>query len=317
MTLFSLQHKRIWVAGHSGMVGAATVRRLQQENCEILTASRTALDLRRQRDVEEWVDAHKPDIVVLAAAKVGGIVVNRDCPAEFLYDNLLIESNVIHAAYKARVEKLLFLGSSCIYPRKAALPITEEALLTGALEVTNEAYAIAKIAGIKLCQSYRKQYGCDFISVMPCNLYGQGDRFDLNKSHVIPALLMKFHQAKRCGAPKVTLWGTGMPRREFLYVDDLADALVFLLKNYSAPLHINVGSGQEISIKNLGALIAAVTGYEGEIVFDASMPDGVARKLMDNSRINAMGWRAQTTLENGLCQSYRWFLEHQDIQHAA
>lgn len=310
---FKLRNKRVFVAGHNGMVGSATVRRLQSEDCEILTASRAELDLRRQDDVERWMAAQKPDAVIIAAARVGGIKANRDFPADFIYDNLMIEASLIHAAYETSVEKLLFLGSSCIYPKYAAQPIVEDALMTGALEPTNDAYAVAKIAGIKLCQSYRKQHGCDFIAAMPCNLYGPGDTYDAERSHVIPALIMKMHGAQG----DITLWGTGAPLREFLYVDDLADALVFLLKNYSAESHINVGSGTEISIAELAREIAAVTRFEGAVNFDPSMPDGVSRKLMDNSCLASLGWRSRTPLREGLQKAYADYLKKVDRRDAA
>lgn len=315
--MFSLRDKKIFVAGHNGMVGSALCRRFQNEDCEVLIANRTDLDLRHQAEVSDWMAEHKPDAVILAAAHVGGIIANRDEPADFLYNNLAIESNVIHSAYKTRVEKLLFLGSSCIYPREAAQPITEEALLTGALEETNEAYAIAKIVGIKLCQSYRKQYGCNFISVMPCNLYGPGDYFNETRSHVIPAMIMKFHKAKLEGESRIELWGTGTPLREFLYVDDLADALVFLLQRYEEAPHINVGSGKEVTIKELAHLIAGVTGYEGDIVFNSDMPDGTPRKVMDNRRLSQMGWEPVTTLENGLNAAYDAYLSRSVRKYVA
>ena len=305
---FVLQNKKIWVAGHNGMVGSALLRRLAAANCEILTVSRQDLDLRQQSAVDDWLAENKPDAVILAAAHVGGIKANNEYPADFLYNNLAIETNVIHGAYKAGVRKLLFLGSSCIYPRDAVQPITEEALLTAPLEPTNEWYAIAKIAGIKLCQAYRRQYGCDFIAAMPCNLYGPGDMYDVQRSHVIPALIMKLHEAKQAAQSSVTLWGTGTPLREFLYVDDLADALVSLLRQYSEEVHINVGSGNEISIKNLATEIASVVGYEGNIAFDPSKPDGTPRKLMDNSRLQATGWRAETALRAGLKEAYQDYL---------
>ena len=315
---FSLQNKKVWVAGHNGMVGAATVRRLGREECDILTVDRGVLDLRRQKDVEDWLAVQKPDVVVLAAAKVGGIGANSTYPAEFVYDNLMIESNVIDAAYRQGVQKLLFLGSSCIYPREAAQPITEGALLSAKLEPTNEAYAVAKIAGIKLCQSYRRQYGCDFIAAMPCNLYGPGDTYHAEKSHVIPALMLKMKNAAEEGLDIVELWGTGTPLREFLYVDDLADALVFLLQNYSAEEHINVGSGKEITIADLARKIAAVVGYKGKIIFNSDYPDGTPRKLMDNSKIGALGWRARTAIDDGLCQSWQDYLVRTDVlKHAA
>ncbi|MCB9989671.1 MAG: GDP-L-fucose synthase [Rhodospirillales bacterium] len=305
-----MRNKKIWVAGHSGMVGDACVRRLAREDCDVLTVSHADLDLRRQAETEAWLTAYKPDAVIVAAAKVGGIMANATQPADFLYDNLAIETNIIHGAYKAGVEKLLFLGSSCIYPREAPQPIAEGALLTGPLEPTNEPYAIAKIAGIKLCQSYRRQYGCDFISAMPCNLYGPGDTYHAENSHVIPALMMKLHAAKAAGQSSVTLWGTGHPLREFLHVDDLADALVFLLKHYADEPHINIGSGQEITIAALAGMVAGVVGYDGEIVFDPSKPDGTPRKLMDNTKVTAMGWQPITALQDGIEHAYVWYLEN-------
>lgn len=304
---FSLAGKKVWVAGHRGMAGSAIVRRLKSENCEILTASRDTLDLSRQADVEAWLDETRPDAVFLAAATVGGIMANATRPAEFLYDNLVIETNIIHAAHKAGVGKLLFLGSSCIYPKQAAQPMTEDALLTGPLEPTNEWYAIAKIAGIKLCQAYRKQYGCDFISAMPTNLFGAGDRYDLTQGHVVAALIMKVDAAKREGRSTVELWGTGTPRREFLYVDDLADGLVFLMKNYSGDAHVNVGTGREMTIRELAERIAAVVGWNGSFTFDTSKPDGTPRKLMDVSRLTAMGWTAGTPFDQGLAEAYTWY----------
>lgn len=310
MKNFTLQHKRVWVAGHRGMVGAALVRRLAQEDCDILTVDRQTVDLRRQTETEDWMAQHKSDVVVIAAAKVGGIMANATYPADFLYDNLMIEANIIHAAYRIGIEKLLFLGSSCIYPKFAAQPIVEESLLTGALEPTNEAYAIAKIAGIKLCQTYRQQHGCDFISAMPCNLYGQSDSFDAKNSHVIPALLMKFHAAKTSGAETVTLWGTGSPLREFLHVDDLAEALVYILKHYSDAPHINVGAGTELSIADLAHAVAKTVGYSGNILFDPSKPDGTPRKLMDNGKIAALGWSPRISLQDGLKDAYVWYCDH-------
>ena len=303
-TEFSLKSKKIWVAGHNGMVGTALMRRLKNENCEILTIPRAQLDLRRQQDVENWMREQKPDVVVIAAATVGGILANQTRPADFLYDNLMIETNIIHAAHIADVEKLLFLGSSCIYPKEAAQPITEDALLTGALEPTNEAYAIAKIAGIKLCEAYRRQHGCDFISAQPCNLYGPGDTFDERNSHVIPALMMKAHAAKISGAQTMEVWGSGKPLREFLHVDDLADGLVFLLKHYAGESPVNIGSGEEITIGVLAGTIAKVVGFEGEVTFNPARPDGAARKLMDSSKMVAAGWQPQIGLERGLCAIY-------------
>ena len=307
---YSLEGKRVWVAGHRGMAGSAIVRRLQREQCEILTATHGELDLTRQVEVEAWMQAKRPQAVFLAAAKVGGIMANATRPAEFLYDNLAIEANVIHAAWRTGVEKLLFLGSSCIYPRMAPQPMSEEQLLTGPLEATNEWYAIAKIAGIKLCQAYRKQYGCDFISAMPTNLYGPGDNYDLQQGHVAAALQVKIHRASLSGAPTVELWGTGRPMREFLYVDDLADGLVFMMKHYSDAPHLNVGTGEEITIRDLADLIAGVVGYKGSFVYDASKPDGTPRKVMDVSRLAGMGWRAGTRLEDGFRDAYRWYVEN-------
>jgi GDP-L-fucose synthase len=310
MTDYALGGKRIWVAGHRGMVGAAVVRRLWDEGCEVLTAGREVLDLTDQRAVRDWMRAERPDAVVLAAAKVGGILANDTYPADFLYENLIIEANVIHAAHEVGVEKLLFLGSTCIYPRLARQPINEDSLLTGPLEPTNEWYAIAKIAGIKLCQAYRKQHGSDFISAQPTNLYGPGDNFDLKTSHVLPSLLRQFHEAKMAGAPTVTLWGTGAPMREFLHVDDLADALVFLLKRYSGATPINVGSGAEVSIRQLAETIAKVVGYDARLEFDATKPDGTPRKLTDCGRLKALGWDGARPLEEGLADAYGWFLEN-------
>ncbi|HYD70471.1 GDP-L-fucose synthase [Azospirillum sp.] len=308
--LFNLTGKRVWVAGHRGMVGSALVRRLEREDCAILTVGRERVDLRRQAEVEAWMAAEKPDAVIVAAATVGGILANSTRPAEFLYDNLVIEANVIDGAHKAGVEKLLFLGSTCIYPRLAPQPVCEEALLTGPLEPTNEWYAIAKIAGIKLCQAYRRQHGADFISAMPTNLYGPGDTYDLQSSHVLPALIAKIHHAKITGAATVTLWGTGTPLREFLHVDDLADACVFLMRRYSGDVPHNIGSGREVSIRALAEAIARVVGFAGGFVFDTSKPDGTPRKLSDTSKINTLGWRASIGLEDGIAHAYRWYLDH-------
>ncbi|VUX46361.1 bifunctional GDP-fucose synthetase: GDP-4-dehydro-6-deoxy-D-mannose epimerase and GDP-4-dehydro-6-L-deoxygalactose reductase [Candidatus Defluviicoccus seviourii] len=306
---YDLTGKRVWVAGHRGMVGSAIVRRLTREACEVLTVERAAVDLRRQAETEAWLATNRPQAIFLAAATVGGILANDTRPAEFLYDNLAIEANIIEGAYRCGVEKLLFLGSSCIYPRLAPQPMSEDALLTGPLEPTNQWYAIAKIAGIKLCQAYQRQYGCDFISVMPTNLYGPGDNFDLASSHVVPALIAKFHQAKVTGASEVEIWGTGTPRREFLYVDDLADAVVHVMRAYSGEDHINIGTGTDIIIAELAEMVAKVVGFEGRLVFDASKPDGTPRKLLDVNRLAALGWKARTTLEEGLQLSYRWFWE--------
>lgn len=307
---YDLRGKRVWVAGHEGMVGGAIARRLASEDCELLTAPRREVDLRIQASVSNWVLENKPQAVFLAAAKVGGILANETYVAEFLRDNLMIEANIIHAAHENNVEKLLFLGSSCIYPKLAPQPISEDALLTGPLEPTNEWYAIAKIAGIKLCQAYRRQFGRDFISAMPTNLYGPGDNFDLQSSHVIPALIRKTHEAKVHSADEVTIWGSGTPRREFLHVDDCADALVFLMKNYSAEQHINVGTGVDITIEELARLTMEIVGFAGALSRDATKPDGTPRKLMDSGRLAALGWRSSITLEDGLSQTYAWFLGH-------
>ncbi|MSO54540.1 MAG: GDP-L-fucose synthase [Rhodospirillales bacterium] len=314
---YRLAGKRLWVAGHRGMVGAALVRRLKRENCEILTATKAELDLRRQADVEAWVRAHRPQAVIVAAAMVGGIHANSSRPAEFIYDNLMIESNVVHAAMEQKVEKLMLLGSSCIYPRLAEQPMTEAALLTGPLEPTNQWYAIAKIAGIKACQAYREQYGCDFIAAQPTNLYGPNDKFDLEASHVIPALLMKAHHAKTANLNRLEIWGSGTPKREFLFVDDLADALVFLMTRYSGAEHVNVGSGEEVTIRELAETVARVVGYRGTLAFNASRPDGPPRKLLDSARINAMGWRATTSLADGLKVAYDWFVANVAAKTAA
>ncbi len=307
--LFSLEGKRVWIAGHAGLVGSALVRRLGLEPCGILTVTRAELDLRQQTAVQEWMDHHKPDVILLAAAKVGGIGANNEFPADFISDNLAIAQNIINHAARRRIDKLVFLGSSCIYPKEAPQPIPETALLSGTLEPTNEAYAIAKIAGLKLCQFYRRQYGHDFISVMPCNLYGQGDRWHDAGAHVIPALFKRFHEAKTKSLPSVTIWGSGTPLREFLYVDDLADAVVHLLKVYSDELHINIGSGVEVSIRSLAGLIAGITGYEGEILFDHTKPDGTPRKLMNVERLNQTGWASKIGLNEGLKLAYADFLQ--------
>ncbi len=301
---------RVFVAGGRGLVGTAIVRRLQADGIEPLVASRDEVDLLDQKAVDAWFAENKVNQVYLAAAKVGGIHANDTFPAEFIRDNLVIQSNVIHAAWKHGVEKLLFLGSSCIYPKLAPQPMPEESLLTGSLEPTNEWYAIAKIAGIKMCQAYRKQYGFDAISVMPTNLYGPGDNFDLQSSHVLPALIRKFHEAKLTDAPTVTIWGSGKPCREFLFVDDLADASVFLMNSYSNAEIINVGWGVDISIMNLAILIAEIVGFEGSIELDPSKPDGTPRKLLDTSRITALGWSPRISLCNGISSTYDWYCEH-------
>tara|TARA_R110001592_G_scaffold126059_7_gene336623 strand:- start:4436 stop:5395 length:960 start_codon:yes stop_codon:yes gene_type:complete len=306
--LFSLSGKRVWVAGHRGMVGSALVRRLADEDCEVVTVGRATVDLTRQAEVEAWMAEVKPDAVFLAAAKVGGILANATYAADFIYDNLMIEANIIHGAYRTGVAKLMFLGSSCIYPKLADQPMREDSLLTGPLEPTNQWYAVAKIAGIKLCQAYREQHGCDFISAMPTNLYGPGDNFDLVTSHVAAALMVKIHQAKVSGADSVEIWGTGAPLREFLHADDLADALVFLMKRYSDADHVNVGSGMEISIKDLAHLLARVIDYGGGFHFDASKPDGTPRKLMDSARLAALGWSAARPPEAGFADAYAWYV---------
>ncbi len=305
--VFSLAGKAVWVAGHRGMVGSALVRRLQSEACSVLTAGREDADLTRQEEVERWMNANRPQVVFLAAAKVGGIQANNSYPAQFLYENLMIEANIIHAAFKADVEKLIFLGSTCIYPKLAPQPIPEDALLTGPLEPTNEWYAIAKIAGIKLCQAYRKQYGCDFIAAQPTNLYGPGDNYDLETSHVLPALLRKAHEARVSGSNSLNVWGSGNPLREFLHVDDLADAVVFLAKHYSGEGHVNVGSGDEVSIRELAEAICKVVGFEGALDFDASKPDGTPRKLSDVSKLQGLGWAHARGLDEGLKQTYAEF----------
>ncbi|QIG81819.1 GDP-L-fucose synthase [Sphingosinithalassobacter tenebrarum] len=302
--------KRVFVAGHRGMVGSAICRRLAQESCEVLTAGRNVVNLIDQAGTREWFAREKPDAVFVAAAKVGGILANDSYPADFLYDNLMIEANVIEAAHANDVEKLLFLGSSCIYPKFADQPIVEDALLTGPLEPTNEWYAIAKIAGIKLCQAYRRQHGRDFISAMPTNLYGPGDNFDLASSHVLPALIRKAHEAKVSGAESIEIWGTGTPRREFLHVDDLADACVFLMKEYSGDQHVNAGSGEDIAIIDLVKLVCEVVGFEGDIRKDLSKPDGTPRKLMSGEKLAAMGWRPRIGLRDGVEAVYEFFQEN-------
>ncbi|MEQ8558535.1 MAG: GDP-L-fucose synthase [Henriciella sp.] len=307
---YSLSGKRIFVAGHRGMVGAGVVRHLEREDCEILTASRQELNLLDQSGVRAWMADREPDAVVLAAAKVGGIVANDTYPADFLYENLVIETNVIEAAFRADVEKLLFLGSSCIYPKMAPQPIPEDALLTGPLEPTNEWYAIAKIAGLKLCEAYRRQYGVDYISAMPTNLYGPGDNFHLENSHVIPALMRKAHDAKMAGRSGIEIWGSGEPRREFLHVDDCADALVFLLKNYSGNQHVNVGSGTDVTIAELAELVMQAVGLDGDVTRDTTKPDGTPRKLMSGDKLAEMGWRPKISLSDGLKSTYDWFLEN-------
>ena len=305
---YNLSGKRVWVAGHRGMVGAALVRHLRNENCEILTVGRGEIDLRRQSQVEDWMASTKPQAVFMAAARVGGILANDSYPADFLYDNLMIEANVIHACHTASVEKLLFLGSSCIYPKHAPQPMSEDAMLTGSLEPTNEWYAIAKIAGIKLCQAYRKQHGRNFISAMPTNLYGPGDNFDLKSSHVVPALIRKAHEAKLAGAPDMTIWGSGTPKREFLYVEDCAEALIHLMKVYSDETHVNVGTGADVTIEELVREVMAVVGFKGDLRRDIGKPDGTPQKLLDISKLRGLGWSPKTSLSTGLAKAYAWFL---------
>ena len=307
----------IFVAGHSGLVGSAVIRRLEAEGfSNILTARRAQLDLRDQAEVSHWFKANRPEYVFLVAGTVGGIMANSTRPAEFIYDNMMIHGTVVQSSYEYGVRKLLYLGSSCIYPRQATQPIDEEQLLTGPLEPTNEWYAIAKIAGIKLCQAYRRQYGCDFVSAMPTNLYGPNDNFDLTSSHVLPALIRKFHDAKVTGRKEVEIWGTGSPIREFLHVDDLADACLFLLRNYSEDLHINVGTGVDLSIRDLAQKIRDVVYPEAELVFDTTKPDGTPRKVLDTTRLNALGWSPSISLDSGIRSTYEWFLREQDENRA-
>ncbi|WP_375463986.1 GDP-L-fucose synthase family protein [uncultured Methylobacterium sp.] len=296
----SLDNKRVWVSGHRGMVGSSLIRRLEHENCKIITATKSELDLRNSNEVDKWFQDNLPEIVIIASAKVGGILANDTMPADFIYDNISIATNVIHCSYKYNVEKLLNLGSSCIYPRLSPQPIPETALLTGPLEPTNEWYAIAKISAIKLCQAYRKQHGCNFISAMPTNLYGPGDNYDLNTSHVVPALIRKIYSSHTENLSTVDVWGTGNPLREFMYVDDLADACIFLIDNYAEFEHINVGSGEEVTIRQLALTISEIIGYKGKIIFDSTKPDGTPRKLMDSSRIHQLGWSANHSLKEGL-----------------
>ncbi|MEI9982793.1 MAG: GDP-L-fucose synthase [Aliidongia sp.] len=308
---YSLAGKRVFVAGHNGMVGRALLRRLASTGARVLTADRAAVDLCDQAATRAWFAAHRPQAVFVAAAKVGGILANNSRPAEFLYENLVIETNLIEAAHRAGVEKLLFLGSSCIYPKLAPQPIREDSLLTGLLEPTNEWYAIAKIAGIKLCQAYRRQYGCNYISVMPTNLYGPHDNFDLQTSHVLPALLRKTHEAKQAASGILPIWGTGTALREFLHVDDLADACVFLMERYAGAEHLNIGTGTDVSINELAERIAAIVGWQGRFVHELDKPDGTPRKLLDVSRLMELGWQARIDLEDGLRSTYDWFLQHE------
>ncbi len=316
-TVFPLAGKWIWVAGHRGMVGSALMRALAGEGCELLAVTRDELDLRRQSDVEAWMMRRRPDAIIIAAAKVGSILANQRHPVDFLYDNLMIEANIIEAAYRAATAKLLFLGSSCIYPKHAALPITEDALLSGSLEPTNEWYAVAKIAGIKLVQAYRRQHGCDFIAAMPTNPYGPGDNFDLSSSHVMPALIRKAHEAKLRREHTITVWGTGTPRREFLYVDDLAVACVHLMKTYSDDGHVNVGAGKDISILDLTRLVCSIVGFAGGIVNDLTKPDGTPAKLMSSEKLRNLGWSASIRPSIGIEKTYQWYLANGALDEAA
>jgi len=312
--IFALKGKRVWVAGHRGMVGSALVRRLAREACTVLTVERKTLDLRRQADVEVWLRDNRPDVIFIAAATVGGILANSTRPAEFIYDNLAIATNIIHGAATADVAKLMFLGAACLYPRLAPQPMSEDSLLEGPPEPTNEWYTVAKIAGVKLCQAYRKQRGSDFIVAVPANLYGPGDNFDPNAGHVVPGLIMRAHEARLNGAPALPVWGTGRALREFMHVDDCADALVFLMKTYSDPRLINVGTGEEVSIGELAEKVCSVVGYSGQLAFDTAKPDGMPRKLLNSSRILEMGWRGRVALDDGLRQTYRWFLETRRVR---
>lgn len=308
--IYDLEGKRVWIAGDGGMVGAALMRRLSVEPCELVTVPREEVDLRRPEQLRRWMGRARPDVVFVAAARVGGILANQSRPAEFIYDNLMIEANIVAASHEFEVEKLLMLGSSCIYPKIAPQPIVEESLLTGPLEPTNQWYAVAKIAGIKLCQAYRRQYGCDFISAMPSNLYGPGDNFDQVSGHVVPALIAKAHCARRHQSPRLEIWGTGKPRREFLHVGDAADALVHLLKFYSDEQHVNIGTGTDVEIRELAELICTVVDYRGELAFDTEKPDGTPRKLLNVEKMQSLGWSAQISLFDGIEQTYRWYQEH-------
>ncbi|HEX4999463.1 MAG TPA: GDP-L-fucose synthase [Terriglobia bacterium] len=313
---YNLDGKRVWVAGHRGMVGSAVSRRLERAGARLVSVTREELDLRRQAAVEDWMASTRPEAVIIAAATVGGIEANRTRPAEFLYDNLAIAANIIHAAAETGVEKLMALSSACVYPREAAQPIREDSLLTGPFEPTNEAYAVAKLAALKLCQAYRQQHGKDFIAVSPTNLFGPGDNFDPAASHVIPAMILKTHNARTTGGGPVEIWGSGSPRREFLYVDDAADALVFLMERYSEADIINVGGGEDVSIRELAELTAEVTGYTGGFRFDTSRPDGMPRKALDASRILGMGWKPFTSLRDGLAKTVEWFLANPEMRRS-
>jgi len=308
--MFNIKGKKIWVSGHNGMVGRAVVKTLKNYDCEILTVDRHELDLSRQQKVEDWMAAHKPDAIVICAAKVGGILANDTYPADFIYSNIILETNIINAAYEQKVKKLVFLGSSCIYPKLAEQPITENDLLSGHLEETNQWYAIAKIAGIKLCQAYRKQHGCDFISAMPTNLYGPHDNFNLETSHVIPALIRKTCEAKAANASELIVWGSGTPRREFLHVDDCAEGIVFLLENYSNDSHVNLGTGQDVTIYELAELIKEAIEFKGNIVFDPSKPDGPPQKCLDVSLMKSLGWQSRIMFQEGLQDTIKWFYKN-------
>lgn len=314
-----LAGKRVWVAGHRGMVGSALVRRLADEGCTLLTVGRAALDLTRQSEVEAWMAEHRPQVVFIAAARVGGIMANTDHPAEFLHQNLMIAANIIHAAHLTGVEKLLFIASSAVYPADAPQPFEVGSLMTGPFDPSHAGYSMAKMAGISMCQLYRRQYGCDFFAVLPTNLYGPGDNYDPHGSHVLPALLRKFHEAKMAGVEEITLWGTGTALRDFLHADDLADALVFLMRHYSGEAPVNIGSGSEVSIRTLAETIAEVVGYEAELVFDTTKPDGTARKLMDSSPLQDMGWNTLRSLRTGIAQTYdhwKMFLKEKEASDA-
>jgi len=310
MSDYALNGKRVWVAGHRGMVGSAIVRRLASENCTVLKATHAELDLTRQADVEAWMAREKPEAIFVASAVVGGILANSTRPVDFLTNNLLIQTNIIDTAHKLGVEKLIFLGSSCIYPRMAPQPMPESVLLTGPLEPTNQWYAIAKISGIMQCRAYRQQYGRDYISAMPTNLYGPGDNYDLQGSHVLPALMVKAHRAKLAGDAEMVVWGSGQPRREFLYVDDLADACVFLLKTYSGDEHVNVGYGSDVTIGEVAQIVADTVGFKGKLVFDTSKPDGMPKKLVDSGKLNALGWKPTTELKAGIAKAYDWYVRN-------
>ncbi|EWY37810.1 GDP-L-fucose synthase [Skermanella stibiiresistens SB22] len=309
---FDLAGRRVWVAGHRGMAGSAIVRRLATEDCEVLTVGREEVDLRDPEPLDAWMARRRPDVVFMAAGTVGGILANDSRPAEFIRDNVMIQGNVIHAAWRHGVAKMLLLGSSCIYPKLAVQPISEEALLTGPLEPTNQWYAVAKIAGVTMAQAYRAQYGCDFITAMPTNLYGPGDNFNLDAAHVLPALIRRTHEAKVTGAAALTVWGSGAPQREFLHVDDLADAAVHLIKVHGTAEPVNIGTGTDLSIRDLAELIRGIVGFEGELRFDETKPDGTPRKLLDVGRLTRLGWTARIGLADGVARTYRWFLENLD-----